>query len=614
MKFRKIPVGIAASLLTVGLLVLPAGATEVVSNADSLVTENGIEPLAQKSEQTEPEEKKVESLTLDKTELTLTKIGAQATLSVNVTPKDANAAKLTWTSSAPEIASVDQNGKVVSKKNGTAVITVQTEDGAVQTSCKVTVNVLNGICQNPENPEQYAYYVDGEINTSVNSVVQGSDGWWKVKNGIVDSTYTGVASNSYGTWRIEDGKVDFGYNGFAEDGDDYWYLTDGKVDTSYNGITNDATAWWKVKNGKVDTSYTGVSNNMNGWWRVENGKVNFNYNGLAQNEYGWWKIENGRVNFDYYGAAENENGWWIVEGGKVDFNYNGITNSPIGWCKFKDGRIDTGYTGVANNQYGWWRVENGKVNFDYNGLAQNENGWWMIENGQLNFNYWGVVQNEYGWWRVERGTVNFNYNGVANNAYGWWKCNGGKVDFGYNGVATNEYGAWYISNGMVDFYRNGWSQWNGISCYFSYGRLLPVNVSNTMYAKTRGVSSDTNWLILTDTSGCRVGVFYGTDGNWTAVKYLSCTPGKASTPTVKGTFTVQGRGKSFGSDTYTCWYYTQFYHDYLFHSVIYNKGSMTSIQDGRLGTQLSHGCVRLDINEAKWIYDNIPNGTKVIVY
>ena len=36
--------------------------------------------------------------------------------------------------------------------------------------------------------------------------------------------------------------------------------------------------------------------------------------------------------------------------------------------------------------------------------------------------------------------------------------------------------------------------------------------------------------------------------------------------------------------------------------------------DGGVGMQLSHGCVRLPIENAKWIYGNIPNGTKVVVF
>ena len=101
-------------------------------------------------------------------------------------------------------------------------------------------------------------------------------------------------------------------------------------------------------------------------------------------------------------------------------------------------------------------------------------------------------------------------------------------------------------------------------------------------------ASSTRWLIMTDTSACQVGVYSGSYG--------------------------YGRGKSFGSRSYTCWYYTQFHGNYLFHSVLYNRGSMTQIKDGTLGKQVSHGCVRLDINNAKWLYDNIPNGTKVVIY
>lgn len=29
---------------------------------------------------------------------------------------------------------------------------------------------------------------------------------------------------------------------------------------------------------------------------------------------------------------------------------------------------------------------------------------------------------------------------------------------------------------------------------------------------------------------------------------------------------------------------------------------------------VSHGCVRLDLDNAKWIYDSIPKNTKVIIY
>lgn len=137
---------------------------------------------------------------------------------------------------------------------------------------------------------------------------------------------------------------------------------------------------------------------------------------------------------------------------------------------------------------------------------------------------------------------------------------------------------------------------------------------SAMYKKAQSRSSSTKWLILVDCTKCRVGIFYGSKGNWDMKYYFACSPGKSSTPTVKGEFTVKSKGKSFGTSSYTCWYYTQFYGNYLFHSVLYYPGSMTNVKDGRLGQNLSHGCVRLSITNAKWIYDNIPVGTKVYIY
>lgn len=115
--------------------------------------------------------------------------------------------------------------------------------------------------------------------------------------------------------------------------------------------------------------------------------------------------------------------------------------------------------------------------------------------------------------------------------------------------------------------------------------VAKFSVDANMYMKAQKMSSSTKWLILVDTKSCKVGIFKGGRGNWDLQKYWSCSPGASATPTVKGTFTVQSKGLAFGSG-YTCWYYTQFYGNYLFHSVLYNPGSKTSLQDGRLGMQL----------------------------
>ena len=133
-----------------------------------------------------------------------------------------------------------------------------------------------------------------------------------------------------------------------------------------------------------------------------------------------------------------------------------------------------------------------------------------------------------------------------------------------------------------------------------------LNLANT-YA------SATNYLILVNGETHKVGVFSGSRGNWKLEYYWDCSDGKKSTPTVRGVFTVAAKGYYFDSGDARCFYYTQFYGDYLFHSVLYDKKT-GNLADGRLGMGLSHGCVRLKIENAKWIYDHIPAGTKVVVY
>lgn len=55
----------------------------------------------------------------------------------------------------------------------------------------------------------------------------------------------------------------------------------------------------------------------------------------------------------------------------------------------------------------------------------------------------------------------------------------------------------------------------------------------------------------------------------------------------------------------------------LFHSVPYveqNKGTLEWWEYDKLGTSASLGCVRLTVEDAKWIYTNCVSGTKVEFY
>lgn len=78
-------------------------------------------------------------MTLNETKLSLVE-GATAQLTATVEPDNATNREVTWSSDKPEIATVDQTGKVTALKEGSANITVTTEDGGKTATCAVTVN------------------------------------------------------------------------------------------------------------------------------------------------------------------------------------------------------------------------------------------------------------------------------------------------------------------------------------------------------------------------------------------------------------------------------------------------------------------------------------------
>ena len=64
-------------------------------------------------------------------------------------------------------------------------------------------------------------------------------------------------------------------------------------------------------------------------------------------------------------------------------------------------------------------------------------------------------------------------------------------------------------------------------------------------------------------------------------------------------------------------YSTQFNGDILFHSVCYTKANPSTLiteEYNMLGSPASRGCVRLQVQDAKWIYESCPAGTSVTVY
>lgn len=131
---------------------------------------------------------------------------------------------------------------------------------------------------------------------------------------------------------------------------------------------------------------------------------------------------------------------------------------------------------------------------------------------------------------------------------------------------------------------------------------------------TFNIESKTEYLLYVNLATQKTDIFQGSANNWNLIKSFSCSTGIAGEETPKGVYSIQTRGDWFFSDEYQQGgkYWVQFMGDYLFHSLPFNE-DQSQIVDETLGTPASHGCIRLKVEESKWLYDNIPNDTKLII-
>ena len=114
---------------------------------------------------------------------------------------------------------------------------------------------------------------------------------------------------------------------------------------------------------------------------------------------------------------------------------------------------------------------------------------------------------------------------------------------------------------------------------------------------------------------------YDENGEYTVlVREMICSTGTASNPTPLGTTIMPSKRARWGY--FPTWdshaqYLTRIDAANAFHSVLYSAADETTLSVKSfeaLGTPASHGCVRLLVSDAKWIYNNCKAGTIITVY
>ena len=135
---------------------------------------------------------------------------------------------------------------------------------------------------------------------------------------------------------------------------------------------------------------------------------------------------------------------------------------------------------------------------------------------------------------------------------------------------------------------------------------------------TIGVDEQYPYKIMVNRLANCITVYTLDEDNQYTVPYkaMICSTGGENTPL--GTFKISTKYdfktlfyKSYGQ------YASRIYGSILFHSSGYdsmNKDDLNVTDFNNLGEGVSHGCIRLTVADAKWIFDNCPSGTEVVIY
>ena len=442
-----------------------------------------------------------------------------------------------------------------------------------------------------------AYYFDVQAGTARqlgNNWQQMNGSWYWIENGRVA---TG--------WRVINGK---------------WYYLNPADGRMLTGFYKDATGQLFYSDG------SGAMLSTTGWYLLNGTWYWVNGNGSLAT--GWINVGG-----TWYYMGENgamKTGWYQVKGAWYYSNGSGVMQT--GWLNrggtwyylTGSGAMATGWINLGGTWYylnpgngdmvgaGWHLINNKWYYFGGSG-AMYSNRWignyYVGGNGEMMTNTWVGS-----YWVGADGKWIPNYNPDANanwvksgNTWYYQRPDGSKLTNSWKRIN----GSWYYF-GADGAMTTGWKYVDGYKFYFGTDGKMVQDVDKL-------IGKQSSYRITVNRVKCQVTVYAANEtGNYCIpVKTFTCSVGKAGTPTHAGTYAtlkkqnpVELMGPSWGK------YGTQInnYGDW-FHSVACSNPDPTyALAAGNynmLGQPASHGCVRLCVRDAKWIYDNCGLYTRV---
>ena len=310
-----------------------------------------------------------------------------------------------------------------------------------------------------------------------------------------------------------------------------------------------------------------------------------------------------------------------------------FTDSGKSYYSNKKGQLYTGWVKYKNNYYyynkstgvmqnGW--LKRGKSTYYLNSKGVRQTGWEKIKKKWYYFASNGKMLTGR---RVLGGSTYYLDSKTGAMKTGWQKISGKYYYFNKSSGAMKK--GW-MNLGSKTYYletdtgarRTGWLTYDAKKYYFnSKGVMLKGRQTVDGKVYNFGSSGGID-LLSTGTLTVKVNRAANTitvyaDGE--PIKAMLCSTGIQVGWTPLGDFTMLDKlrwheldGPSWGQ------YCSHLTPEILFHSAPVTRyrdpNSLPAATYNQLGKPASHGCIRLTVADAKWLYDHCPIGTKVTIY
>ena len=505
------------------------------------------------------------------------------------------------------------------------------------------------------------YYLQGDTKLLGLQTI-GSDKYYFDENGYRVSGPVKIGKYTYyfRTGTGEDaGKLCSGVSGlvrFTSDPDNYYYFystKSGRLVTS-KWVKSNSKYYYANENGQIKlgtikvgkylyhvtkngrlTSYTRSSYDKKYYYATSKGILKTGLQTIKGQKYYFDKKTGARRTgnikigkYTYYFSTKNgasKTGWLKLRGKYYYYNTNG--RRVTGWKTISKKKY---YFDPANEgarvQSNWAKI--GKYYYYFNSKGVMQTGFIKVGDSTYYASAKGIRMKG---WQTVLGRKYYFDKSTAIMKTGWFTYSGKKYYLNPT-KSSSTYGAaktgfvkiqgvWYYFNNDGTM-RTGWLINEGKYYYFdkSTGAMFTgkhvIDGKTYDFGKSGAYSKAITgaWRVEVNRKKCFVVVYRGT----TPIKAFVCSTAADGTSTPTGTFTILDKlrwhelnGPSWGQ------YCSHITSSILFHSVPcsrpYDNHSMSASAYNKLGSPASAGCIRLTVGHAKWLYDNVPKGTKVII-